>query len=62
MADRDEKEREGVERPPEPNRRRSRARIAALESVPHASEVAAVAATATSREDESVGACDGVEP
>jgi hypothetical protein len=60
-ADRDEKEQEGAERP-EPKRRRARARIAALESVPRASEVAAAAAAAASREDESVGGCDGVEP
>ena len=62
-ADRDEKEQEGAERPG-PKRRRARARIAALESVPRASEVAATAAAAAaaSREDESVGVCDGVEP
>lgn len=60
-ADRDEKEQEGAERP-EPKRRRARARIAVLESVPRASEVAAAAAAAASREDESVGGCDGVEP
>ncbi|CAD6333360.1 unnamed protein product [Miscanthus lutarioriparius] len=36
-ADRDEKEQEGAERP-EPKRRRARARIAALDSVPRASE------------------------
>ena len=39
----------------------ARARIAALDSVPRASEVAAAAAAA-SRKDESVGGCDGVEP
>jgi hypothetical protein len=62
-ADRADKGREGVERP-EPKRRRARARIAVLDSVPRASEVAAAAAAAAAasrEEDESVGGCDGVD-
>ncbi|KAF8715917.1 hypothetical protein HU200_026879 [Digitaria exilis] len=72
-ADRDQEE-QGAEERPEPKRRRARARITALESVPRAAEVAAAAAAAAasaaaeaeeaaSREDESepAGSCDGGE-
>ncbi|KAF8719384.1 hypothetical protein HU200_024094 [Digitaria exilis] len=68
-ADRDQEE-QGAEERPEPKRRRARARITALESVPRAAEVAAAAAAsaaaeaeAASREDESepAGGCDGGE-
>ncbi|CAN6354816.1 unnamed protein product [Urochloa humidicola] len=50
--DDEQQQQEGGEDRPEPKRRRARARITALESVPRAAEVAAAAAEAASRDDE----------